>query len=265
MQRRHTDRKQYFLELARTSRDYYIDYLQKVKGIKPRMKLLEVGCGDGGNLLPFIELGCEVKGLDISQVRIEQAREFFAEMGLDVDLSCEDFLGLSAPEREEDKFDILLMHDVIEHIEHPYKLDFIHHLRRFVKSDGVLFIAFPAWQMPFGGHQQICHSKVCASLPFMHLLPMSWYRGYLESLGEGKACVDELLSIKRSSMSIEGFERLCRAARLKVLDRTLWLINPHYKQKFGLPAVRLRRPFSSLYYVRNCLSTSCFYLLSLAE
>lgn len=262
MQKRHSDRRQYFLELANTSRDYYIDYITPFKEITPRTLILEIGCGEGGNLLPFAEKGCKVKGLDISPLRIEQARSFFEELSIPADLTCTDFLQMPAPENDTDKYDIILMHDVIEHIEHPLKRVFITHMKKFVKSDGLLFIAFPAWQMPFGGHQQICHSKLCATLPFMHLLPMSWYRSYLKRFGEGESCIDELMSIKRSKMTIETFEFLCREAGLKVLDRTLWFINPHYKQKFGLPALKLRAPLSTLYYVRNFLSTSCFYLLS---
>ena len=261
MQKRHSDRRQYFLELANTSRDYYIDYIKTFKEIPPSF-ILEIGCGEGGNLLPFAEIGCNIKGLDISPLRIEQARSFFEEFSTPADLTCTDFLQMSAPEDDAGKYDIILMHDVIEHIELPLKRAFIAHMKKFVKPDGLLFIAFPAWQMPFGGHQQICHSKVCATLPFTHLLPTPWYRSYLKVFGEGQACIDELLSIKRSKMTIEAFESLCREAGLKVLDRTLWFINPHYKQKFGLPALRLRAPLSSLYYFRNFLSTSCFYLLS---
>lgn len=262
MQKRHSDRKTYFFELAETSRAYYIDYIKKFKEITPGTSVLEIGCGEGGNLLPFADMGCKVKGLDIAPVRIEQAKTFFAERSIPADLSCTDFLQLEAPTDEADKYDIILMHDVIEHIELPLKQAFIAHMKHFVKTDGLLFIAFPAWQMPFGGHQQICHSRVCATLPFMHLLPTPLYRGYLRMFGEGRPCVDELLSIKRSRMTIEAFERLCLSHGYKILDRTLWFINPHYKQKFGLPAIKLRAPFSYLYYFRNYLSTSCFYLLS---
>ena len=41
-------------------------------------KVLEVGCGEGGNLLPFAKAGCRVMGVDIDAMRIEQARAFFA-------------------------------------------------------------------------------------------------------------------------------------------------------------------------------------------
>lgn len=55
MQQRHIDRYSYFNELAITSRDFYIDYLEKFVAIKRGMNILEIGCGEGGNLLPFAE------------------------------------------------------------------------------------------------------------------------------------------------------------------------------------------------------------------
>ena len=55
MQKRHTDRESYFDEQSQTSKNYYIPYIKEVIGHIPD-KVLEVGCGEGGNLLPFAEL-----------------------------------------------------------------------------------------------------------------------------------------------------------------------------------------------------------------
>ena len=78
MQKRHTDRESYFDEQSQTSKNYYIPYIKEVIGHIPD-KVLEVGCGEGGNLLPFAEAGCRVMGVDIDATRIEQARTFFAQ------------------------------------------------------------------------------------------------------------------------------------------------------------------------------------------
>ncbi len=50
MQKRHTDGRLYFNELANTSRNYYLDYVQKYIELKPETRILEIGCGEGGNL-----------------------------------------------------------------------------------------------------------------------------------------------------------------------------------------------------------------------
>jgi len=45
------------------------------------MNILEVGCGNGGNLLPFAEMGCCTVGVDIAEIRINDATRFFREAG----------------------------------------------------------------------------------------------------------------------------------------------------------------------------------------
>ena len=65
-------------------------------------------------------------------------------------------------------FDIIVLKDVIEHIHDQAKL--IGWMKNFLKPGGIVFFGFPPWYMPFGGHQQMCHSKI-SRLPYIHLLP----------------------------------------------------------------------------------------------
>lgn len=261
MQKRHTDRKRYFYELATTSNSFYVDYVKKYKSIDPATRILEVGCGEGGNLLPFAKLGAKVVGVDLSETRIEQARNFFLETNQEGEFCNMNFLQMESP-RSEDLFDVVLVHDVIEHIEPQFKKTFISRIKMFTKDDGIVFFRFPAWQMPFGGHQQICKSKFLAKAPFIHLLPKKIYRRLLCTFGESIPCIEELLSIKRSRMTIEKFETLCRKLDYQVLDRTLWFINPHYKVKFNIPAIKLNWLCEHIPYLRNLFSTSCFYIIT---
>ena len=71
----------------------------------------------------------------------------------------------------------------------------------------------------------------------------------------------ELLDIKRCGLSIETFEALLPQTGLQPFRRTLWLVNPHYQQKFGLRPRRMPRWAGRLKYLRNYASTSCWYLL----
>lgn len=260
MQQRHKDRQQYFNELANTAREFYIDYLRQFRTLDAKTRVLEIGCGEGGNLLPFAEMGCQVKGLDIAVNRVEQAKEFFRKAGQEGTFVCANFIEADKPATEEERFDIVLIHDVIEHIEPPYKPDFFVHIKPFLKSDGIVFFGFPAWQNPFGGHQQI--SKGAASkMPFVHLLPNPLYRGLLRASGSQQPVIDELMSIKRSRMPVEKFEKLARESGYDIVDRTLWFINPHYKQKFNLTPRLEWKFFAGIPYVRNFYTTSAFYLL----
>lgn len=255
MQKRYSDRSIYFKELATTSRDFYIDYIQQYKNLSGGVRVLEVGCGEGGNLLPFAELGCSVKGIDLTKVRIEHAKDYFEAEGFEGDFTLQDFFDMK-PNGE--KYDLILIHDVIEHI--PQKDAFIKHVEQFLAKGGLVFWRFPAWQMPFGGHQQICSRKISSHLPFYHILPKSAYRSMLKWFGEEKGTVKDLLEIKECAMTIEAFERLMNENRFTTLDRTLWFINPHYQQKFNLKPRKLYPFLAKISYVRNFFSTSCYYI-----
>lgn len=219
-------------------------------------RVLEVGCGEGGNLLPFAEAGCEVTGIDRSKERISQANAFFEPLGVKARFLHIDFFEMACAD-ETGKYDIVLVHDVIEHITEKDR--FFGHLKQFVAAGGIVFWAFPAWQMPFGGHQQICRSRICSALPFIHLFPESVYRYILSAFKEPESCVDELIDIKRCGISIEKFEGLAKKNDYTIVDRCLWFINPHYKQKFNLRPRKLSA-LSRVRYFRNFLTTSCFYI-----
>ena len=132
-------------------------------------------------------------------------------------------------------------------------------------ENGILFMSFPAWQMPFGGHQQICTNKIVSHLPFIHLLPIPLYRRLLQLFGETERCIRELLEIKQTGTSIEAFEKLIGASPFHIVNRQLWLINPHYEIKFGIHPYKLNPLFSRIPHIRNFLSTSCFYLLKFSS
>lgn len=162
-------------------------------------------------------------------------------------------------DNQNNKFDIVICHDVIEHISDKEAL--ISKLQYFIKDDGVVFISFPAWQMPFGGHQQIARSWVISHTPFIHLLPSYFYKGVLSLFKEAPACISELLDIKKTKCSIEKFERSVSNTNVfRCIDRRFYFINPHYEIKFKLKPRRLFSFIENIPYIRNFFTTSCFYM-----
>ncbi|MBV3637811.1 class I SAM-dependent methyltransferase [Bacteroides cellulosilyticus] len=256
MQERQKNRKLYFEELSTTSKKFYIPYISKFKKIEEGMNILEIGCGDGGNLLPFAELGCSTTGVDISAGRIKDAILFFAEKQIKGNFIASDIFKLKSLEHN---FDLIICHDVIEHIED--KATFLFNLPKYTKPGGLIFMSFPAWQMPFGGHQQICKSKTISHVPFIHLLPAFMYKSILKMSGENEDCIKELLSIKKTRTPIELFEKLVHKNFITIADRQLFFINPHYEIKFGLTPRKLSAIIAGIPYLRNFFTTSCFYIL----
>lgn len=258
MQIRHTNRELYFKELATTSKKYFIPYLSQYIKVEAGMNVLEIGCGDGGNLLPFSEIGCNTVGVDMAESRIKDAVSFFEKSGAKGDFIASDIFKIKELEYS---FDLILCHDVIEHIEN--KGLFLRNLKRYLKPQGIIFMSFPAWQMPFGGHQQICKSKILSHLPFFHLLPKSIYKAILQLGGENQGCIGELLNIKETRTSIELFEKRAKKEQIQIINRVLFFINPHYETKFGLKPKKLSFIPGSLPYIRNFFTTSCFYILKI--
>lgn len=260
MQERHNNRKLYFHELAETCTNYFIPYINRWHEVKAGMRVMEIGCGEGGNLLPFARLGCNVTGVDIASCRIEEARRFFTAEQARGKFIAQDIFKLQEPGQQ---YDIIICHDVLEHIGNKGLL--LRRIAGFLSQGGIIFMSFPAWQMPFGGHQQICRNRILSHLPFIHLLPEVMYRGLIRLAGEDEACLGELLSIRRTRITVEAFERLAKREGLTVRDRTLYLVNPHYKVKFGLKPCKLKRPVSGIPNLRDFLCSSCFYILSRRE
>lgn len=248
--------EKYFNELATTSRECFLPYIDKFIKIAPGMRVLEAGCGVGGNLLPFAEAGCWTVGVDIAEWKIGEAERLFSKYGAKGRFIASDFFSLNDLEGN---FDLIICHDVIEHIAD--KVSFLGEMKKYLKAGGAVFMAFPAWQMPFGGHQQMCSSKILSKLPFIHLLPSGLYRKLLERGGETPSKISALMEIKETKCPVETFESVAAKAGMRIADRTLWLVNPHYKVKFGLMPVKLPGFLSAVPVLRDFLSTSCFYIL----
>jgi len=255
MQHRHSDREMYFWEQSVTSEKYFIPFIEKFKNITVDTEMLEIGCGDGGNLLPFVKRNCKVTAVDRATSRIEKAREFFTGHGYKVHLVQADIFDVT----DIGLFDIILMNDVIEHIHDKALL--LEILKKLLKPGGIIFLGFPAWQMPFGGHQQICRNPIISRMPFIHLFPKSIYKLMLITFNERDSIVQELLSIREARITIEMYRRLVNRQNFQVLYERFYLINPHYEIKFKLRPVILPRFLGGIPIIRNFFITSCFSVL----
>lgn len=257
MQERHTDYARYFRESEESCEKYYLPYLKEYTSLilKYDTRVLEVGCGLGGNLAPFARKGCDVSGVDIDPQSIDKAKDLFDKCGLNGTFTCCDIHDYKA----DCAFQLIMLHDAIEHIKEKKCL--MARLRELLTEDGVLYIAFPAWCMPFGGHQQVARTKFVSRCPFIHLLPKGLFVWLLRRFGEPKVVVQDFLNIRQTRMSVQTFEELCNDMGLEIIHRRLYLINPHYEIKFGMKPRTLWRAISAIPYFRDFFSTSCHYLV----
>ncbi|MCB0396995.1 MAG: class I SAM-dependent methyltransferase [Flavobacteriales bacterium] len=260
MQDRHTNRKAYFEEQSKTVSRHVIPFLKDVMNIGSETSVLEIGCGEGGNLLPFLDLGCKrVVGNDISESKVENARQYFTEhpQVKNLELISDDIYNVEGL----GQFDLIIMRDVIEHIHGQEK--FMHIVKKFLKPEGKFFLGFPPWYNPFGGHQQICRSKLLSKLPYFHILPTPAYKGILKAFGENNDTVEALLEIKQTGISLERFERILRKENYHTDKKGLYFINPNYEVKFGLKPRKAWSIVAAIPFFRNFLITAGYYVVSI--
>ena len=254
MQKRHADRQLYFNEQSITTQTYVIPFIEKHKQITADSNILEIGCGEGGNIKPFLDLGCQVTGIDINGGQIAIAKEIYSvhPNNRNLTLICEDIYKVT---ELHNKFDIIIIRDVIEHI--PNQELFLPFIKRFLSPHGVIFVAFPPWQNPFGGHQQICNNKLLSHLPWFHLLPRPVYKKVLEW---GNVNPGGLLEIKDTGISLERFLSIVHKEKYRIAEEVLYFINPNYETKFNLHPRKLWR-FLNIPYIRNFYTTCGYYIL----
>ncbi len=257
MQERHKNREQYFREQSYTTEHYVIPFIDKIQLIDPTVSVLEIGCGEGGNMLPFLQRGCRTVGVDMNKNKIANAQKFYATLELPVqpDFFLTDIYEWNSTEQ----FDLILMRDVLEHIHNQER--FFRYVKKFLKPKGKIFVGFPPWQNPYGGHQQIFESWV-SKLPYIHLLPTFAYKGILSLMRESPHEIRNALEIKETRITIERFFKIVKQEDYRVEQAEYYFINPNYQIKFGLKPRRQWKWITKMPWIRNFVITTCYVLLT---
>lgn len=258
--KQHKDEKVRYEQQVDNSRSYVLPFIEQTKTIGKGVNVLEIGCGEGGVLVPFMDKGAFCVGVDLNPIRIDLANGFYAK---EVAAGKIEFLYKNVYDddfllRFKGFFDVIILKDAIEHI--PEQEKFIPYLKNFLKQEGQIFFGFPPWYMPFGGHQQICDHKL-GMMPWYHILPKPIYKGILKMIGENEGVIRELMEIYDTRITIERFERIVRNSGMQFKNKTHFLINPIYKYKFGWQPRKQFGIISAIPFVRNFLTTCVYYTI----
>lgn len=261
MHERYLNQELYFTNQAKSTKKYIVPYIRSIKEIEPSARILEIGCGGGGNLEPFAKMQVkEIVGIDLDKNAITFADKMYSSMEgvVKPTFICRDMYEITKSEIGE--FDIIIMRDVIEHIVNQEK--FLAFIKQFLKEDGVIFFGFPPWQMPFGGHQQVADSKLVQRLPYVHLLPLKTYISILRKSGESESKIAALLDIRKTGISIERFKKAVKNAGYKFEDITPYFINPNYEIKFNLKPRKKIPVIGDIPCIRNFVTTCIYAVIS---
>jgi len=258
MQERHFNREQYFQEQGFVTEKYVIPFINTVQEISSNITVAEIGCGEAGNLKPFIDLGCKVVGIDFSKAKIENAAKFYVNHPYTENLTLISDNVYNVSPDSIGNFDLIFMRDTLEHIHNQDA--FLAHIKQFLKPNGIIYLSFPPWRMPFGGHQQVCESRLLSKMPYFHLLPVPLYKLVLRMFGESAPKITALLEVKETGISIRRFKKIIAKNNYRIEKEILYLINPNYEIKFKLK-VRKLPTVVNIPFIKDFFTTTCYYIV----
>ncbi|MDX2191465.1 MAG: class I SAM-dependent methyltransferase [Bacteroidota bacterium] len=257
----HHNKTEYFRHQYENTKNYVIPFIQTSFQITSNSKVLEIGCAEGGVLKAFTELGCKCIGVELSSSKVENANKFMqseVESGL-VNFICKNIYDLDFNAEFKQYFDIIILKDTIEHIPNQKKL--IGYLQQIMSPNAVVFFGFPPWYMPWGGHQQICKSKVLMYLPYFHLFPLPIFKSILKIFGEQPYKIQEMIEVKETGISTARFEKICKDTLFIIIKNQFYFINPIYQYKFGWKPIKQWNWIKRIPVLRDFVSTTVFYLV----
>ncbi len=224
--------EKHFYEQKEFTKSYLLPYFQKNIPSFHQLKVLEVGCAEGGLIEILQDMGIYARGLELSSERVDIAKSKNPKLNIMVGDITDPLLS----EKIGETFDFIIMREVIEHV--PDKKTAFDNLNRLLNKNGYMFISFPPKYSPFAGHQQIAKSFL-KILPYLHLLPSSILKVLANSFGEKHDYVDEIKLHYSTGCTIKEFELQYQLRSFKIIRKEFFLFRPIYALRFGLPTVKL--------------------------
>lgn len=217
------------------SKDFILPYLRSLNFEPSGKSICEIGSAEGGVLFAFAEEGAKFcLATDIEQSRLTAGEIIAQSFGLPISFRLHNIISDDVPEDWKEVFDLVILRDVIEHLEKPEIA--LQNIYKLLKRNGLLYVTFPPYYSPFGGHQHQVQN-LPSKIPFLHWLPKALLKVIIQN---GRpADVKEVLRLKDIRLTISKFKRIIRSTNYEIVKTEYYLIRPVYKYKFGLKSIRL--------------------------
>lgn len=148
-----------YLEMAKTETAHWwfvgrraiLSKMIENMGMPKNSKILEVGCGTGGNLHMLAKFG-QVSALEMDMTALTIASNKTNHL-YDLRIGC-------CPHEipfEYQSFDLICIFDVLEHIEND--IETLIALKKMLTKNGQILITVPAYQWLYGIHDELLHHK----------------------------------------------------------------------------------------------------------
>lgn len=211
-------------------------------------RVLDVGCGNAGIPFAMMQRGAQCTGLDISNMKKLETGDLPFRFVLG------DMCNRKTLEQLERGYDLAIVRDVIEHI--AAKRDFLRNIIEVLAPKGKIYITFPPYYSPFGGHTQNLKSKF-VRVPFVHLLPRPWFKSLLLHAEPPGSMREEVLSLNDIRTTVAGLERVLAECKLKIVQREFYALRPTFHIRYGL--IPRKAIWGALPGLREFAITAAFY------
>jgi SAM-dependent methyltransferase len=129
-----------------------LEAIARLFGLRPKPaaqgSVLELGCGDGGNLLSLAQAlpRASFVGVDAAASAVERGNEMARAAGLqNVELRCADIEALPESKELEGGFDYILSHGVYSWILPRVRVALLAGIRRYLEPMGVAYVSYNAY------------------------------------------------------------------------------------------------------------------------
>lgn len=160
----HRDRLHYFKTQIENTDRYVIPFIEKYSG--PLKKdVLEVGSAEGGVLKAFTDRGCIGIGVELDTFKKTSAEEYLKEdiAAGKIELFNRNIFDESFSEQFKEKFDLIILKDVIEHIHGQDKL--LVQLRNYLRPGGLIFLVSHPGECLLAGISKFAKTSSCRCYP----------------------------------------------------------------------------------------------------
>ena len=245
--------KEYYFQYQKLlAADYYIPRLKSWGvDISINGNILDIGCGDGGFITAFKELNCECIGVE--------KKDFNWELKNNVTFLVGDITEESFRQQVKNKWDLVILRDVIEHIPLNDKLIFLNAVYNLMTRNSTLLITFPPFYSPFGLHQQTLLKSFLRFVPYLGWIPKRMLISILNLIGDNQNTseIDEIYDCK---MTIRQFNHLINESGFIIKNHEKYLIRPSHEIRYG---IKMRKAnLTDLPILREGLVTGCTFILS---
>ena len=155
------------------------------KGLKKNHQILEIGCGIGtltGLISKYLKHSGHITAIDISDENIRIAKKKYGS-SKNIEWICSNILVFNSS----NKFDFIVLPDVLEHIPFIQYENLFVKLKFFLKESGIIFIHIPnpfynEWiKINHPDQLQIIDQSVYLETIFGHIIQNNFYIHYLNN------------------------------------------------------------------------------------